>query len=149
MSGVRYMLALQAPLVLTSVCYLMKSENFGSLRKDISLGNVKAVLAKERLNYLVYSLLGAFSALVGYVINIAVIAKKFPFQTYDATNFIKVFQGVLVERTQDTIAYLLMLFGYIEEKGFLSVRGLITMIAFALLIGIFYWCAEPVNYWQR
>ena len=137
MSGVRYMLALQAPLVLTSLCYLMKSEAFGSLRKDISLGNVKAVLAKERLNYLVYSLLGAFSALVGYVINVAVIAKKFPFQTYDATNFIKVFQGVLVERTQDTIANLLMLFGYIEEKGFLSVRGIISMIAFALLIGIF------------
>lgn len=137
MSGVRYMLALQVPLVLTSVCYLMKSEAFGSLRKEISLNNVKAVLAKERLNYLVYSLLGAFSALVGYVINVAIIAKKFPFQTYGATNFIKVFQGVLVERTQDTIANLLMLFGYIEEKGFLSVRGLITLIAFALLIGIF------------
>lgn len=137
MSGVRYMLALQAPLVLTAVCYLMKSEAFGSLRKDVTWDNVKTVLAKERLNYLVYSLLGAFSALVGYVINVAVIAKKFPFQTYDATNFIKVFQGALVERTQDTIANLLTLFGYIEEKGFLSVRGIISMIAFALLIGIF------------
>ena len=136
MSGVRYMLALQAPLVLTAVCFTMKSKAYGELRQKLCLQNVKEVLSGERLNYLVYSILGAFSALVGYVINVAVIAKKYPFQTYDATNFIKVFQGVLVERTQNTIGNLLMLFGYIEEKGFLSVRGLISLIAFALIIGI-------------
>ena len=136
MSGVRYMLALQVPLVLTAVCYVMKSRQFQGLRHDLTLQGWKDTLAGERLNYLVYSLLGAFSALIGYVINVAVIAKKYPFQTYDATNFIKVFQGVLVERMQDTVANLLMLFGYIEEKGFLSLRGMISLIAFALLIGI-------------
>lgn len=136
MSGVRYMLAIQVPLVLTSVCYLMKSSCFGGLRRELNWKNVKALLSGERLNYLIYSVLGAFGALVGYVINIAVIAKKYPFQTYDVTNFIKVFQGVLLERIQNTIGNLLMLFGYIEEKGFLSVRGVISLIAFALLIGI-------------
>lgn len=136
MSGVRYMLALQVPLVLTALCYLLKSEAFGSLRKEITLKNAVQALAGDRLNYLVYSLLGACSALVGYGINVAVIAKNYPFQTYDATNFIKVFQGVLLERIQDTIGNLLMLFGYIEEKGFLSVRGLISLTAFALLAGI-------------
>lgn len=136
MSGVRYMLALQAPLVLTAVYYLFRSESFTKLRAELSMENVKRAFAGERLMYLVYSILGAFSALVGYVINVAVIAKKYPFQTYDVTNFIKVFQGVLLERMQDTIANLLMLFGYIEEKGFLSLRGVISLIAFALLIGI-------------
>ncbi len=136
MSGVRYMLALQAPLVLTALCYVMKSKEFQAVREKVSLQGVKEVLSAERLNYLVYSVLGAFCALVGYVLNMAVIAKKFPFQTYDVTNFIKVFQGVLVERIQDTIGNLLMLFGYIEEKGFLSLRGLISLIAFALLTGI-------------
>lgn len=136
MSGVRYMLALQAPLVLTAVCYVVKSREFQELRQKISGQGIKEVLSAERLNYLVYSVLGAFCALVGYVLNMAVIAGKYPFQTYDATNFIKVFQGVLMERTQDTIGNLLMLFGYIEEKGFLSIRGLISLIAFALLIGI-------------
>ncbi len=136
MSGVRYMLALQVPLVLTAVCYVMKSRQFQVLRQELTMQKVKEVFTAERLNYLVYSILGAFSALLGYVINMAVIAKKYPFQTYDVTNFIKVFQGVLVERLQDTVANLLMLFGYIEEKGFLSLRGLISLIAFALLIGI-------------
>lgn len=136
MSGVRYMLALQVPLVLTSLCYLMKSNAFANLRREISVKNIISVLSVERLNYLIYSILGAFSALIGYVINVAVIAKKYPFQTYDATNFIKIFQGVLVERTQNTLGNLLMLFGYIEEKGFLSLRGLISLVAFALLIGI-------------
>ena len=136
MSGVRYMLALQAPLVLTAVYYLFRSESFAKLRAEISMANVKKTFGEERLSYLVYSMVGAFSALAGYVINVAVIAKKYPFQTYDVTNFIKIFQGVLVERMQDTIANLLMLFGYIEERGFLSLRGVISLIAFALLIGI-------------
>lgn len=136
MSGVRYMLALQVPLVLTAICYMMKSRQFNELRRQVSWQRIKDVLSQERLNYLVYSILGAFSALVGYAINVTVIAKKYPFQTYDVTNFIKVFQGVLVERLQDTVANLLMLFGYIEEKGFLSLRGLISLIAFALLTGI-------------
>lgn len=136
MSGVRYMLALQVPLVLTAICYVIKSKAFGSLRQEVTIQRAKEVLSKERLNYLFYSLLGAVCALVGYVLNVMVIAKKYTFQTYDATNFIKVFQGVLFERTQDTIGNLLQLFGYIENKGFLSVRGLISLIAFALLIGI-------------
>ncbi len=136
MSGVRYMLALQAPLGITSVYYLMRSKAYEELRKEVTLKRIKEVLAGQRLRYLVYSILGALGALVGYAINVMVIAKKFSFQTYEVTNFIKVFQGVLLERTQDTIANLLMLFGYIEEKGFLSIRGLISLIAFAMLFGI-------------
>lgn len=136
MSGVRYMLALQVPLVLTAMCYVMKSTAFTHLRQEVTRQRVKEVLSGERLHYLFYSFLGAVCALTGYVLNVAVIAKKYTFQTYDATNFIKVFQGVLFERTQDTIGNLLQLFGYIENKGFLSVRGLISLIAFALLMGI-------------
>ena len=136
MSGVRYMLALQVPLVLTAMCYVMKSTSFTHLRQEVTMQRVKEVLSGARLHYLFYSFLGAVCALTGYVLNVAVIAKKYTFQTYDATNFIKVFQGVLFERTQDTIGNLLQLFGYIENKGFLSVRGLISLIAFALLIGI-------------
>ncbi len=136
MSGVRYMLALQAPLGITAVYYIMRSDAYGKLRTEISRERVTQVLAGERLQYLTYSIFGALGALVGYGINVTVIAKKYPFQTYEVTNFIKVFQGILVERTQDTIANLLMLFGYIEEKGFLSLRGLISLIAFAMLFGI-------------
>ena len=136
MSGVRYMLALQVPLVLTAVYYVFCSTAFTSLREKFDKENLKSVCKGEGFLCLVYSIYGAFFALVGYAVNVVVIAHKFPFQTYEATNFIKVFQGVLLERLQDTAGNLLMLFGYIEEKGFLSLRGLISIIAFALLAGI-------------
>ncbi len=140
LSGVRYMLALQVPLCITAGVYILKSGEFARLRKEFSPENpwrqLHSVLSGERLAYLVYSLLGLTAAGIGYVMNVAVLGKRFQFQMYDATNFIKVFQGVLLERIQDTIGNLLQLFGYIEEKGFLSIRGLISLLAFGFLAGI-------------
>lgn len=136
LSGVRYLLALQAPLVLTAVVYVMKSREFAALRRETSAEQAKRVFTGERLRYLVFSFLGALSAVIGYGLNVAMIARKYDFQTYEATNFIGVYQGIFLERLQDTFGSLLMLFGYIPDKGFLSVRGLISMIAFALPLGI-------------
>lgn len=142
MSGVRYMLALQVPLCIAAGIYIMKSEEFALLRRELSVrhpwGQIRRVLSGERLAYLLWSVLGLLGAGAGYLINVAVLGRRFRFQTYDVTNFIKVFQGVLVERTQDTVGNLLQLFGYIEEKGFLSVRGLISMLAFGFLAGILF-----------
>lgn len=140
LSGVRYMLALQVPLCITAGIYILKSREFALLREAFSPARpwqqLRRVFSGERLGYLAYSLLGLLAAGIGYVVNVAVLGKKFQFQMYDATNFIKVFQGVLLERTQDTIGNLLQLFGYIEEKGFLSIRGLISLLAFGFLAGI-------------
>lgn len=136
LSGVRYMLALQAPLVLTAVVYTVKSGEWNAYRREMTKANRKKLFGDERLQYLVFSILGALGALAGYALNVAVVARKYDFQTYDATNFISVYQGIFLERLQNTLGSLLMLFGYIPDKGFLSVRGMITMIAFVLLAGI-------------
>lgn len=142
LSGVRYMLALQVPLCIAAGVYIMKSGEFALLRRELSVrqpwGQIRRVLSGERLAYLLWSLLGLLGAGAGYLINVAVLGRRFRFQMYDVTNFIKVFQGVLLERTQDTVGNLLQLFGYIEEKGFLSVRGLISMLAFGFLAGILF-----------
>lgn len=140
LSGVRYMLALQVPLCITAGIYILKSEEFALLRRGFTLENpwvqIRRVLSGERLSYLLCSLLGLLGAGVGYLVNVAVLGHRFQFQMYDVTNFIRVFQGVLLERTQDTVGNLLQLFGYIEEKGFLSIRGLISLLAFGFLAGI-------------
>lgn len=140
LSGVRYMLALQVPLCITAGIYILKSGEFALLRREFSADQFRAqirqVLSGERVSYLLCSLLGLLSAGVGYLINVAVLGRKFQFQMYDATNFIRIFQGVLLERAQDTAGNLLQLFGYIEEKGFLSIRGLISLLAFGFLCGI-------------
>ena len=48
-------------------------------------------------------------------------------------NFIALYHGVLFERIQNALGCLLMLFGYIPDKGFLSLRGIVTMAAFVML----------------
>jgi len=140
LSGVRYMLALQAPLCIAAGIYILKSSEFALLRREFSprhpCRQARRVLSGERWAYLWRSLLGLLGAGVGYLVNVAVLGRRFQFQMYDVTNFIKVFQGVLFERAQDTVGNLLQLFGYIEEKGFLSVRGVISMLAFGFLAGI-------------
>lgn len=112
------------------------------MRREFSLEHpwqqISRVLSGERLSYLLCSLLGLLGAGAGYLVNVAVLGHRFRFQMYDVTNFIKVFQGVLLERTQDTVGNLLQLFGYIEEKGFLSIRGLISLLAFGFLAGILF-----------
>ena len=142
LSGVRYMLALQVPLCIAVGIYILKSDEFAALRREFSLEHswqqICRVLSGERLAYLLCSLLGLLGAGVGYLANVAVLGRKFQFQMYDVTNFIKVFQGVLLERSQDTVGNLLQLFGYIEEKGFLSIRGLISLLAFGFLAGILF-----------
>lgn len=142
-SGVRYLLAMQCPLAVTAFWYLAGSEEFGQLRRRFGTGEAsggfKAVLKSERASYVRYSLLGAVCSLGGYVLNVAWVSKSYVFQTYDATNFIAVYQGILWERLQNAIGSLLMLFGYIPDRGFLSLRGLISLISF-VLIGIFVYC---------
>lgn len=154
-SGVRYLLALQCPLVLTSLVVIFRSADFAQLRrewsdrepgekngksgksgKELWLALGKSVSAK----YLWYSLLGAAGSVAGYAVNVLYVSRRYVFQTYDATNFIAVYQGILMERIQNAIGSLIMLFGYIPDRGVLSLRGVITLIAF-LLLAVFGYCS--------
>jgi len=133
LSGVRYLLAVQVPLILASVVYLLKSHEFALYRREMKKEHLKKLFSGVKVKYLIFSIAGAFSAVLGYGINVFVFTEKFAYQTYEATNFISVYQGILGNRIQDTLGSLLMLFGYIPDKGFLSLRGMITMIAFVLI----------------
>ncbi|MCM1092283.1 MAG: hypothetical protein NC092_11000 [Butyrivibrio sp.] len=141
-SGVRYLLALQCPLVVTSFLFLLKSAEFQGFRKKLIRGRFKAqsksLWGCNSMKYLIYSLLGAVGSVVGYGVNVLYVSRKFVFQTYDATNFIPVYQGVLWERLQNAIGCLLMLFGYIPERSVLSLRGVVTMAAFVILAVMVY-----------
>lgn len=138
-SGVRYLLAMQCPLVIAAFLYLLRSGEFQKLRKECSLQELlagsswKPVVTSRTAAYLGYSLLGALGSVAGYGVNVLYVSRHYVFQTYDATNFISIYQGVLFERLQNAIGCLLMLFGYIPDKGFLSLRGVISLIAFLLL----------------
>ncbi len=143
-SGVRYLLALQCPLLFASFLYLLKSEEFGLLREEfgrsVFLGAIwNKVLKSRRAVFLYYSILGLFSAVAGYGVNVAWVSRKYVFQTYESTNFIHIYRGVFSERVQNAFGTLIMLFGYIPDRGVLSLRGIVTLAAFVML-GIFVYC---------
>lgn len=143
-SGVRYLLALQCPLVITSFLFLLKSAEFQGFRKKLIRGRFKAqsksLWGCNSMKYLIYSLLGAVGSVAGYGVNVLYVSRKYVFQTYEATNFIPIYQGVLWERLQNAIGSLLMLFGYIPERSVLSLRGIVTMAAFVML-AVFAYCS--------
>lgn len=151
-SGIRYLLAMQCPLVVAGFFYWLTSDAFQDFRAEfklsdektqlkITLNNLKKLFVCEEAGYFYYSLLGVVSALAGYVLNAVWISKQYVFQTYDTTNFIDVYQGEFLERIQNAFGSLLMYFGYIPQKSVLSMRGIITLISF-VMIGVCVYCVR-------
>ena len=143
-SGVRYLLALQCPLVIAMFVFSLKSAEFKTFRQELAKenwkGKCKEFLRGSQLTYLWYAILGAFAAVMGYGINVFYVCSKYVFQTYEVTNFVSVYEGVFLDRVQNAFGSLLMLFGYVPDRGVLSLQGLISMISF-VLIAIFGWIA--------
>lgn len=146
-SGVRYLLAMQCPLAIAALLYLTFSGEWKQFRHQFGTETGKKsfrqVWKSGRAAYFYYSLLGACGSLLGYCINVLWVSRQYVFQTYETTNFIAVYQGILAERVQNAIGSLLMLFGYIPDKGFLSIRGIITMLSF-VAIALCVYCSARV-----
>ena len=132
-SGVRYLLDLLVPMVLTGVVFVMRGQKFAVLRDEPSKESMTGLLKSERMRYLYVGLFGAVCACIGYLINALYISKIFQFQTYDTTYFIAVHEGVFMDRVQNALGELLQMFGYIENRAFLSLRGIITILAFVMI----------------
>lgn len=145
-SGVRYLLALQCPLVLAAFVYLLKSEGFKSFRQNLTENTWGAEFRKlwkcYAMRYLLYGILGVVGSVAGYGVNVLYVSQNYVFQTYDATNFIAVYQGVFFERLQNALGSLLMLFGYIPDRGVISLRGVVTLAAFALVAVFAFVCVK-------
>lgn len=145
-SGVRYLLALQCPLVLAGFVFLLQSEEFEQFRSHLTADNYREQWRTLRkctaMKYFGCSLLGAAGSVAGYAVNVLYVSRHYVFQTYEATNFIPVYQGVFFERLQNALGSLLMLFGYIPDRGVLSLRGMITVIAFVLVAVLSYVCVQ-------
>lgn len=146
-SGVRYLLAMQCPLAIAALLYLAFSGEWKQFRRqfgtDTGKKSFRQVWKSGRAAYLYCGLLGAGGSLLGYCLNVLWVSRQYVFQTYEATNFIPVYQGILAERVQNALGSLLMLFGYIPDRGFLSLRGFITMLSF-VAIALLVYCGAKV-----
>ena len=132
-SGVRYMLDILVPLVITAGVFVIRSGGFQVFRKEVTKEHLAGFLKTEQVTYLFVSFAGLVCGGIGYLINAMFINKMYQFQTYDTTNFIAVHEGVFWDRVQNALGELLQVFGYIENKAFLSLRGLITILAFVMI----------------
>ncbi len=132
-SGVRYLLDLLVPLMVTGFIFTINTSEFQSFRKKPELMQLYGVLHTKQIKYLAVSIGAVVLGGIGYLINALFISNRYQFQTYDTTNFIAVHEGVFWDRVQNAFGELLQMFGYIENKAFLSLRGMITMLAFVML----------------
>jgi len=140
-SGVRYLLDVLVPLMLTAMVFVMRSGGFKALREEPCKESLIGLFKAEQAKYFTVSVAGMVCGGIGYLINALFISKRYQFQTYDTTNFIQIHEGVFWERVQNALGELLQMFGYIENRAFLSLRGFITILAF-VMIGVlgFCWC---------
>ncbi|MBO7357486.1 MAG: hypothetical protein J6U37_03050 [Lachnospiraceae bacterium] len=132
MSGVRYFLAILGPLVIAALIYGIVNKEFQVYRATPSKDTFKTLITSESAKPLYVSIVGAILGFLGYVVNVVYISHAFQFQTYEGIKFIQVYDGELMDRIQRTIGSFLMLFGYIDNKSVLSVRGIITVISFVI-----------------
>lgn len=145
-SGVRYLLDVLVPLMLTAVVYTAGSREFTRLRKNPSKELFWSLLHSERIRYLWVSVGAIVSGGIGYLINALYISRIYQFQTYDTTNFISIHDGVFGDRVQNMIGQLLQMFGYIENKAFLSLRGIITILSFVMIFVLGYVWVKCMTY---
>ena len=132
-SGVRYLLDLLVPMVLAALLLVVRSHSFFTFRNEPTKENAISLLKTEQIQYLFVSAGAFICGGIGYLVNALFISKMYQFQTYDTTNFIKIHEGVFWDRVQNALGELLQMFGYIENKAFLSLRGIITILAFVMI----------------
>ncbi|MBR1477176.1 MAG: hypothetical protein IJ608_04340 [Lachnospiraceae bacterium] len=142
MSGVRYLLALYAPLVTASVIHVAKGDEFALFRESFGVSEtgmpyLKRLIRAEEVKYLFYAAVGTAAAVSGYIINSLVLGRIYVFQTYGSTDFINIYDPSgteLVKRLQNTLGSLLMLLGYVPDKSVMSLRGIVSIGAFILTV---------------
>lgn len=149
MSGVRYLLDLIVPMVLTAGLFLLQSEAFQTFRHNPDKASFGRIFRTEQIRYLWASMGAMVCGAVGYLVNAGFLSRMYQFQTYDATNFIVIQDGVFWNRVQNAFGELLQMFGYIENRAFLSVRGVITMLAFVMLAVLGYVWVKAMQYGAR
>ncbi len=147
-SGVRYLMSVFAPLLLTGFIMMIRSGSAKSLLAETleegpaSLGDGLSRIRKASSGFggkvLFWSVAATVPALAGYLFNTTYLRSHYLFTTYENTNFVRIYKGMFYERICDLFGCFLELFGYIPDKGVLSLRGLITLLSFVLIGCLFF-----------
>lgn len=123
-SGVRYFLIIYAPLLVTA--FLRAYVKCG-----IKEGALKKWRGESRLMFI--AVISSGAAFVGYLYNAVIIRASYNFTTYETLSFATINNGIWYERAASVLGCLLEIFGYIPGGSVLSLRGVVTMVAFVMI----------------
>ena len=131
-SGIRYLLAMQCPLVLTAFLFCVRSTQFQELRRSPSRTRFFALLSGNSAASFYYSLLGFAGSILGYGVNVLYISRHYSFQTYprqkrtvpagaDFHHFLPIDRTFYLLHRKMLPAYrrLLLLCGFVSDYRFL------------------------------
>lgn len=123
-SGVRYFLIIYAPLIITAF-----------LRAYVKCGIKEGALKKwrEELGLIKIAIISSAAAFAGYLYNSIIIRQTYQFTTYETLSFATINHGIWYERVASVFGCLLEIFGYIPGGSVLSLRGVVTMVAFVMI----------------
>jgi hypothetical protein len=140
-SGVRYFLSVYAPLLVAGLWLIFRGEHFRALLDADERPTFRGLIRDLRDVYMsreagiFRNSLGASAiAFIGYLFNVTYIRSHFIFTTYEDLNFIRVINGELFRRIENSIGSFLELMGYIPDRGVLSLRGFITLLSFVMIV---------------
>ena len=123
-SGVRYFLIIYAPLLISAILR-------GYVKCGIKDGALK--LWRNELGLFKIAVISSAAAFAGYLYNSLVIRQTYIFTTYETLSFATINHGIWYERAASVFGCLLEIFGYIPGGSVLSLRGVVTMVAFVMI----------------
>ncbi len=136
MSGIRYMLNIQLPILMTSALLVLFNRNYQEIREKPTAENLKKALKWKPTLYFLLSLIGAAVTVLGYFISERLLSRVFRFHSYSNNKF-KIFSEVpLLTQFSKLTEDLLGLLGYSQGVKLFSLQG-IRNIAVLLLLLLF------------
>lgn len=136
MSGIRYMLNIQLPILMTSALLVLFNRNYQEIREKPTAENLKKALKWKPTLYFLISLAGVAATMLGYFISERLLHNVFRFHSYSNNKF-KSFSDVpLLTQLSRIMEGLLELLGYSQDVKLFSLQG-IRNIAVLLLLLLF------------
>lgn len=136
MSGIRYVLNIQFPILMASALLVLFNRNYQEIREKPTAENFKKALKWKPTLYFLISLAGVAATMLGYFISERLLHNVFRFHSYSNNKF-KSFSDVpLLTQLSRIMEGLLELLGYSQDVKLFSLQG-IRNIAVLLLLLLF------------
>ena len=134
MSGIRYMLNIQLPILMASALLVLFNRNYQEIREKPTAENFKKALKWKPTLYFLISLAGVAATILGYFISERLLHNVFRFHSYSNNKF-KSFSDVpLLTQLSRIMEGLLELLGYSQGVKLFSLQGIRNIVVLLLLL---------------